>query len=79
MQERTVAEDDQTSTVGYRVTVKGDAATDAQDFEVGDIGTVTVVDGNADQSLLGKALTVRAIERPALGWERYLLCSETVA
>lgn len=76
MQERLVGDDDQVVMVGYRVTVVHDAGTDGVDFMVGDIGTVTAVDGNGDVSLVGKVLTVRAIERPSHGWERYLLCTE---
>jgi hypothetical protein len=72
-QEKVVAEDDQVTTVGYRVSVP----VDSTDYKVNDLGTITAVEsGNGDPSLVGKVLTVVAIERGSLMFERDLIVIE---
>lgn len=74
-QDKVVDEDDQVTTVGYRVSVP----VDATDYQVGNLGTVTDVEvGNGDPTLVGRVLTVVAIERGSLVFERDLICTDNL-
>lgn len=60
------------STLGYAVSL--DHAVGG--VELGDVLTVTTIDDNGDAELVGRSLTVAAIVRGSLHWERRLLCTD---
>lgn len=66
---RLVAEQELTS-AGYRVVV----ALTADDVAVDDVVTFVTVPTDADQTLVNRQLTVRAVTRGSLAWERDLIC-----
>lgn len=70
-QERAAGEQ-QVSTLGYAVML--DHAVAAMQLE--DLATVTAVDANGDTWLVGRELTVKAMETGSLHWERRLLCTD---
>lgn len=72
-QERTAGEQE-ISTLGYAVML--DHAVDGMQLE--DLCTVTEVDDNGDPWLVGRALTVKAMETGSLHWERRLLCTDAL-
>jgi hypothetical protein len=66
------AGEQQVSTIGYQVTLDSEVT----GIEIGYLVRVTELDDNGDVSLIGRDLTVEAIERGSLYWERRLLCSD---
>lgn len=69
-----LAGEQEISTLGYQVTL--DHAIDG--IQIDDLVTVTAVDDNGDQGLVGRELRVESIERGSLHWERRLLCSDNL-
>lgn len=72
-QER-VAGEQEVSTLGYAVML--DHAVD--DMQLADLVTVTAIDDNGDAWLVGRQLTVTAMESGSLHWERRLLCTDNL-
>lgn len=70
-QVREVAEQ-QVSSMAYAVTLDHSLV----GVQLDDLVRVLVVDDNGDAELVGRDLTVHAIERGSLHWERRLLCSD---
>lgn len=69
--DRLVAEQ-QVSTMDYAVTLNS-AVTGVQ---LGHLVRITAVDDNGDTTLVGRDLTVEAVLRGSLHWERRLLCTD---
>lgn len=70
-QER-VAGEQEISTLGYAVMLDHAVI----EMQLTDLCTVTTVDDNGDAWLVGRQLTVEAMESGSLHWERRLLCSD---
>lgn len=62
----------QVSTLGYRVTIEGDAP----EPQVGDIVTFVAVGPNTDPLLVGRAMTVRSTETSSTHWTRDLIATD---
>lgn len=60
------------STLGYQVSLDHEVT----GIQLDDLLTVTAVDDNGDDDLVGRELTVESIERGSLHWERRLLCTD---
>lgn len=75
-EQETLVGGQEVTTLGYRVTVDHDAATGAVDFAVNDLVDVTAVDDNGDPTLVGRTLTVVAVARGSLAWERVLAATD---
>lgn len=61
--------------VGYRVTIRYDAA---DDLAVGDLLTITGVDDNGDPALVGVTMRVDSFERGSLAWERVIHATDNL-
>lgn len=72
-QERLAAEQ-QVTTLGYAVMI--DHAVDG--MQLNDVVTVTAMDNNGDPWLVGREMSVEAIEGGSLHWERRLLCTDNL-
>lgn len=62
------------TTVAYLVAVDLDADDPVDQIRAGDLLDLTSLDGNGDQTLAGRTLTVQSIARGSLAWERDLVC-----
>jgi hypothetical protein len=69
-----MAGEQEVSTLGYAVMLDH-AVTGVQ---IDDVLKVTAVDDNGDTGLVNRELSVEAIVRGSLHWERRLLCTDTI-
>lgn len=75
IEQEAVTGDQEITTVGYRVTIGHDTATQ---LDVDDLVKITAVDDNGDPTLVGRTLKVQAFTRGSLTWERDLYCTDTL-
>lgn len=69
-----LAGEQQVSTLGYAVTLDHEVL----GVQIDDLCTIADVDDNGDTELVGRGLTVEAVQRGSLHWERRLLCSDNL-
>lgn len=69
-----LAGEQEVSTLGYAVMLDHELI----GVQIDDVLTVTGMDDNGDAELVGRSLSVDAVVRGSLHWERRLICTDTL-